>query len=199
MTNPGHIDPGYVGPMHFTVINMGSQAYVLEQGAVIVTVLLLRLDSPARRDWLERQGGQAGDIPVETYIGRLSADFIDFENRAKKIATDAISKAEWRAGAVAGIVTISVTILVALGGLVAAFLADVPFVARTAVGRLDKEVQELRVSLKGWEVRGEVTQLAKDLERVKAANCEVIQGLAYCPPKASPPKATQSGPEGKQK
>src|SRR5580658_9219122 len=32
MTNPGHVDPGYVGPMHFTVINMGREEFSLRKG-----------------------------------------------------------------------------------------------------------------------------------------------------------------------
>src|SRR5688572_12383871 len=32
VTNPGHIDPGYKGPMRFMAINMGRDAYVVEVG-----------------------------------------------------------------------------------------------------------------------------------------------------------------------
>jgi len=47
MTNPGHVDPGYAGPMRFTVINMGSQDYILRRGDEIVTMLLIELSGSA--------------------------------------------------------------------------------------------------------------------------------------------------------
>src|ERR1700687_808821 len=43
MTNPGHIDPGYKGPMHFTVINMGRQEFSLRRSGMIVTVLFFEM------------------------------------------------------------------------------------------------------------------------------------------------------------
>lgn len=43
MTNPGHVDPGYEGPMRFTVINMARETYPLRHGDRIVTLLLFRL------------------------------------------------------------------------------------------------------------------------------------------------------------
>jgi deoxycytidine triphosphate deaminase len=52
VTNPGHVDPGYEGPMHFTVINMGRQPYVLRVSDPICTLLLFELDSPVAADLL---------------------------------------------------------------------------------------------------------------------------------------------------
>src|SRR5918994_4262978 len=43
MTNPGHVDPGYKGPMSFTVINMGSEDYTLLKKDRIVTLLFFKL------------------------------------------------------------------------------------------------------------------------------------------------------------
>src|ERR1700686_2113802 len=31
-TNPGHVDPGYEGPLHLTVINMGRLPFTLKRG-----------------------------------------------------------------------------------------------------------------------------------------------------------------------
>ena len=59
MTNPGHVDPGYKGPLHFTVINMGSKDYVFRRRDPIVTILLFRLDHASGADWTSR-GNAAG-------------------------------------------------------------------------------------------------------------------------------------------
>src|SRR5262249_49192949 len=45
MTNPGHIDPGYEGPLHCTVINMGHESYSLNRGDRIMRVLVFELDN----------------------------------------------------------------------------------------------------------------------------------------------------------
>jgi len=42
-TNPGHIDPGYNGPLHLTVINMGRAPIALKAGERIMRVLFLVL------------------------------------------------------------------------------------------------------------------------------------------------------------
>src|SRR5439155_1078559 len=48
MTNPGHVDPGYVGRLSFTVINMGRDKFLLSPGLAIVTLLLFQLTERPR-------------------------------------------------------------------------------------------------------------------------------------------------------
>jgi dCTP deaminase len=81
MTNSGHVDPGYAGPMRFTVINMGSQDYILGQGDEIMAMLLIELSSSAHRDWLMRHGGNPAGPPTQDDSDRLSADFLDIDRR----------------------------------------------------------------------------------------------------------------------
>ena len=71
MTNPGHVDPGYAGPMRFSVINMGSQDYILRQGDEIVTMFLIELSGSAQRDWLMRHGGNPAGLPSQDDIFQL--------------------------------------------------------------------------------------------------------------------------------
>ena len=98
MTNSGHVDPGYAGRMRFTVINMGSQDYILRQGDEIVTMLLIELSGSAQRDWLMRHGGNPAGPPTQDDIDRLSADFLDVDRRAtgisERISNEAVRKAE---------------------------------------------------------------------------------------------------------
>jgi deoxycytidine triphosphate deaminase len=83
MTNPGHVDPGYQGVMRFTVINMAEDPYPLERGGKIVTLLLFRLDHAVHADWQQRNP-DGSRLPNHAEISRLSRDFVDVENRAKK-------------------------------------------------------------------------------------------------------------------
>jgi len=83
VTNPGHVDPGYEGVMRFTVINMAKDAYPLERGKEIVTLLLFSMENPAHSDW--RQRNPAGSsLPSQASISRLSRDFVDVRKRARK-------------------------------------------------------------------------------------------------------------------
>ena len=88
MTNPGHVDPGYDGPMHLTVINMGRESFELRIGDPIVTVLFLELDADVTAGYSARNPSGLPDPDVN----KLSRDFVDVENRAKKIATRAVGK-----------------------------------------------------------------------------------------------------------
>jgi deoxycytidine triphosphate deaminase len=94
MTNPGHIDPGYRGPLRFTMINMGSKDFFVRQGDPIVSVPLFRLAAPVRVDWLQRHGGNPAAYPKQEDINKPSADFVNVSNRAKEIATQEVAKAE---------------------------------------------------------------------------------------------------------
>lgn len=43
VTNPGHVDPGFAGTLRLTVINMGRNEILLEEGGEIISLLLLGL------------------------------------------------------------------------------------------------------------------------------------------------------------
>jgi dCTP deaminase len=91
MTNPGHVDPGYDGVMRFTVINMAKEAYHLNSGDRIVTLLLFGMEHPPRLAWRQRNPkGSSSPSPINpANLNRLAHDFVDVEKRAKKIARDA--------------------------------------------------------------------------------------------------------------
>lgn len=84
MTNPGHVDPGYVGVLRFTVINMGKNPYPLNQGDSIVTMLFFVLDDRVHTGYADRNPG-AHNVR-QSDVDRLSKDFVDVERRAKAIA-----------------------------------------------------------------------------------------------------------------
>ncbi len=89
MTNPGHVDPGYDGPMHLTVINMGRHSFDLKIGEPIVTVLFFKLDADVTAGYSTRNP----DPLPDPNVNKLSRDFVNVEKRAKEIARNAILRA----------------------------------------------------------------------------------------------------------
>jgi hypothetical protein len=85
MTNPGHVDPGYVGNLTFTVINMGKEPYELRRGDRIVTLLLFKLEHPAEAGWSSRRNNGRGLGVTEERMEQLSAD-LNVEQRAREVA-----------------------------------------------------------------------------------------------------------------
>jgi deoxycytidine triphosphate deaminase len=117
MTNAGHVDPGYRGFLHLTVINMGKQKYTIRTDDRLVSALFFELTSKAKKDWLERRNGQEPtDSPLmDTARNSLSRDFLDVQERARSEASKAVVKAAlWQAALpiFASIVTALLTVYV---------------------------------------------------------------------------------------
>jgi dCTP deaminase len=84
MTNPGHIDPGYKGPLHLTAINMGRESFEIRRGDLIVTIVVVELAAEPKADFAARYGSSSPSHITQTQLNRLSADFANVEERAKK-------------------------------------------------------------------------------------------------------------------
>jgi deoxycytidine triphosphate deaminase len=95
MANPGHVDPGFVGPLHFTLINVGKGPYVLSKGDVICTLLSVSLDGDVKKNWLARRNSllPTSNRPNAAQINTLSGDFLNLEQRAKEVAEVEVQKA----------------------------------------------------------------------------------------------------------
>jgi dCTP deaminase len=108
MTNPGHIDPGYCGKLHVTVINMGREPYSLKEGDRLVKLLVMELDAPSAKLPLN-----TGISPVNAeLLNRLSQDFVNVSARAESAAKDEIARAQFRGYLVQALLPV---ITVALG------------------------------------------------------------------------------------
>src|SRR5574341_452093 len=145
MTNPGHIDPGYRGPMRFTVINMGKEPYHLKKGDRIVTILLLQLSGAAHKDWSARRGDKPPSPVAQRDLERLSPDFLDVEVRAVEKAKTEVQKA----GLKAQLLQVWVPILTALIGIIGTVLVTSFFTPawkepveniKVDVARLDRSI-----------------------------------------------------------
>lgn len=175
MTNPGHIDPGYIGGLRFTVINMAREPYALKRGEVIVTVLLFELDRDVRADYVARRPGYAPRGPTREQIDWLSRDFVDVEKRSRSIAKSALLSA----------------------GVLAAMIALIPPVwqnfinpawkaLETKVAVLERSVQFEKQTNTIQAHQVQLDALTKELAQIKAATCSLRPTPAYCPPTARP-------------
>ena len=162
MTNPGHIDPGYIGHLRFTVINMAAEPFQLRTGDAIATLLFFRLAVPVNRDFHERTGLTPLPNPTWDEVNRLAKDFVDVEARARAIAEQEVKKAQeqlnrldsrtkWTTaiiGGVAGLLGIIGTLLV--GWL-------------SGMQDLKQNVSDLKNKVDLVEVKDHVTDLDKQL------------------------------------
>jgi dCTP deaminase len=97
MTNPGHVDPGFWGPLKFTVMNIGKEDITLRKGDPIVTLLFFRLSADVKAGYSERYNLTEAMIgPTQDKVNSLSFDFLDIESRAEKAAVKAVASAEYR-------------------------------------------------------------------------------------------------------
>jgi dCTP deaminase len=167
MTNPGHVDPGYVGVMRFTVINMGKDPYCLQRGGRIVTLLLFRLNHSVHSTWLDRNPA-GSTLPSHANISRLSRDFVDVDERAKKIANEYGLK--WTAG-----LTVGATLVVGLLSL----LTSGRLFSRADVEDLKKRQDIVEYDLKNRinvEQRlQDFDNRLKEIERAKAAEQRALK------------------------
>lgn len=160
MTNPGHIDPGYVGHLHFTLINMAKEEFALNRGDMLVTLLLFRLSREITWDWLKRRNHKPEKPSIQEYLDSLSPDFMDFRNKSVKIAKDEVEKAEVkirRWGVIAPVV----------GTLAAALIAGYLSFFSFPITRLEKEIATLRASIGSIELKNRIENVDSRLKEVE--------------------------------
>lgn len=88
-TNPGHVDPGYNGFLHLTVINMGRLAFPLKRGDRILRVLLFELRGKVERDF----PSAVEPVVTNALLDQLSLDFLDISDRAISAAKKEVEAA----------------------------------------------------------------------------------------------------------
>lgn len=113
IVNPGHIDPGYSGTLHATLINMGRKEYLLRRGDRLVRCLFFKLDSPAQRRFVSRP-----DPITPELLSQLSHDFMSINERVEIVAKEEIGKAEARIKGWSIAFPIVATIVIAVLGFV---------------------------------------------------------------------------------
>ncbi len=172
MTNPGHIDPGYNGPLHCTVINMAHRSFHLERGDHIMRVLLFEL--PANYEptapYYARAGlgaNEVGRSPItEELLDRLSIDFVDVERRSVSAAETQINKAQLRALWIPVAVAVVTGIIAAGGSYYTSTLA-----VKEDVIKLRDEFIQAKSGLENkdmiFKLENDITVIKDDLKQIR--------------------------------
>jgi len=191
MTNPGHVDPGYEGPMRFTLINMGKNHYPLKQGDIIITMLFFRLSSPVHRGWMERNINTL-PMPSLADVNCLTRDFVNVSERATNIATGIIVKTGiWVALAVA-IVTVGFPYVTSIRTPEWKKPLDK---VKVEIADLQRKIDGVNLNARLEKVESlspEIERLRKEVERLKA---EPVSGRMPLPATSSA-NGSQSGVSG---
>jgi deoxycytidine triphosphate deaminase len=152
MTNPGHIDPGFKGKLSFTLINMGREVFLIKKGMPIVTLLVIKLENPAKNDFAARNPTFSHASPTTLELNRLGRDFLDLDQRARKAAETIVRQENFRMSRMGIVVTVLTALLTAGIAFGAAF-----FQSQSAVNDLKGKISVLE---KGQQLESRV----KDLE-----------------------------------
>jgi dCTP deaminase len=151
--NPGHIDPGYRGPLHLTVINMSKVQFPLTPGQGILTILFSKVaQEPAAPYYARFPPGGAAVITNEL-LGKLSPDFVDVKDRAQKIADEAVKRAQ--------IYAAGIPLLVALLTVIGALVAN---------NWSKPELQALTNRVSVIEAKGDLQALEARIRKLESAN-----------------------------
>lgn len=156
MTNPGYIDPGYVGKLRFTVINMGERPYDLHRGNRIVTLILFRLDQPCAASWRQRKPGTSYLGPTTDDLRTLSRDFLNVAKRAESVVDQKVRIA----GLSPGLIVAVTTIFLALASY---FVPQL-----TGITELKTKVAQIESALDLASVKHEMSDHQKRIESLEA-------------------------------
>ncbi|MGE6387600.1 dCTP deaminase domain-containing protein [Pseudomonas sp. NPDC078416] len=117
MTNPGHVDPGYSGSLHVTVINMGKEPFSLQPGTPFLRAFIHELDAPAVTP-------PPTSAPViQELLNKLSPDFLNVKSRAEEAAKKHVDRAVLRTQWLQFVFPVIATIAAAGLGAAATYLS----------------------------------------------------------------------------
>ena len=155
--NTGHVDPGYHGPLHFTVVNMGKDRKILSVNDAIASLMICELDNPVANP-LSSSGGDG----VPGAVAHLAPDFMHL---TKRISAQ-VSKAEWmhnaKVGFLAALVTVGATWLLNNGDAHTKITDSIKKNATEVVN-----MKEKIGSIESEKRRAELDALLKNIEALK--------------------------------
>lgn len=167
MTNPGQVDPGYQGRLRFTVINMGRKDFILREGDVIVSLILMELKSAAQNDWLKRHSGQVGGPITWENLNRVSSDFVNVEERAQRIADQTVQRADVKIKTLQIWVPVGVTLLTLIatiaGSLIQASWKESLQKVQQDIAVLQSEKDVNQINQRIQDLQGQIKTLQQKL------------------------------------
>ena len=117
MTNPGHVDPGYSGSLHVTVINMGREPFSLQPGQPFLRAFIHKLDAPAVTT------PPISNPVLQELLNKLSPDFLNVKSRAEESAKKYVDRAVLRTQWLQFVFPVIATIVAAGIGATATYLS----------------------------------------------------------------------------
>lgn len=145
-TNPGHVDPGYQGPLHLTVINMGRLPFNLKRGDRIIRLIIFELSGEVSAPAPKKPA------VTPTLLDRLSQDFLNIDERAAAAAKEEVASAN----IAKDIRAAKTTFYVGMAGAFVALIVGAGTVynaSNTRDAELRKEIAEMRSQISRVEAK----------------------------------------------
>jgi hypothetical protein len=166
IVNIGHIDPGFHGKLHFTVINLGKERLELRKHDEISTLLLFRLtkntNSFGPEDTIDINGKLISKV-VKDSLPRLADTFMDFENKASKIARDESNKANKVMTFIVLILTVIVPLL--MNGLTGVWAKNKGL--EDKVKELEDNIKSIQQQINTEDRLDDIEDIIKNFEQTK--------------------------------
>lgn len=169
MTNAGHVDPGYKGPLRFTIINLGREPFLLTDDDIIFTLLIIQLSGDVTKGWCERNGRE-GKPPSKDDLLKLPVDFLDIDARAEakaeEISTKLIKEKELELKSIEGKWKIYGAVATTIIAIVITVLQLVLFnPTKKSVSELEKRVMNLTTEIKNYSVTERLNDQLEGLDK----------------------------------
>ncbi|WP_454862794.1 dCTP deaminase domain-containing protein [Pseudomonas hormoni] len=186
MTNPGHVDPGYHGSLHVTVINMGQEPFSLQPGQSFLRAFIHKLDAPA-----VTQSPTSAPV-LQELLNKLSPDFLNVKSRAEEAAKKHIDRAVLRTQWLQFVFPVIATIVAAgLGAAATYFSTSNRLEERTKT--FEERIKSLETSTTSERIKA--LELSYPLqERLISIESKLKE---KAPPKQVLPHQVKSAPQAK--
>lgn len=159
IVNIGHIDPGYEGKLHFTVINLGKENLTLRKGDIISTLLLFKLSHstyPFGSEELVTIKNKKISKSVNENLPRLASTFMNFENTTSDMVKSSIRTSAIYTPIIAAIVTVLLT-----------FVANSLFNTWLYNDKIEKRIQQLEIKSEQLSKQLDIEKRLTELEKNK--------------------------------
>lgn len=158
IVNIGHIDPGFSGKLHFTVINLGKGNLSFRKGDTICTLLLFKLSKHTDSFGSEENvtiNGISVSKTIHDNLPLLSSTFMDFENTTQKTVKKEVSKANIRLPIIIAALTVGLPLL---GTFFLNFFSY--------NDKLEKRIEQLEAQVKQIDSQVDIEKRISDLENI---------------------------------
>ncbi len=158
-TNPGHLDPGYAGHLHLTIINMGKSPIKLAKKNRIVRILFYEMNDDSASPYVNDPNANVID---ENLLASLSHDFLNVNGRAEDVAQRVVDKTQ-------RFLTVWAPIITAIIALVGTIVTGIVINSQTSpletrISRIEGRLGGLGADVNLDSVESRIEKIEKKLE-----------------------------------